>query len=182
MLKNKSSKQNKIVTFVGIEFIVFLICIFFLKDMNVLFCILQEWAKFTFYDNRQYFNDFITVSLLTLITLLDVYVYHIVTNDRMVCIILNLNRKSKKCILGMYRKGTNIQQAPVFRHLRALRKSPWKFIIWMNEIIITLHVAGFLHPAIFWYFHHSSDKSGLKVADCTAQSAGYWCPYGTLCC
>ena len=33
-----------------------------------------------------------------------------------------------------YRKGTSIQQAPVFRHLRALRKSPWKFIIWMNEL------------------------------------------------
>ena len=31
-----------------------------------------------------------------------------------------------------YRKGTSIRQAPVFRHLRALRKSPWKFIIWMN--------------------------------------------------
>ena len=27
-----------------------------------------------------------------------------------------------------------IRQAPVFRHLRALRKSPWKFIIWMNEL------------------------------------------------
>ena len=38
-----------------------------------------------------------------------------------------------------------------------------------ERIIITLHVAGFLHPAIFYYFHHSSDKSGLKVADCTAQ-------------
>ena len=33
-----------------------------------------------------------------------------------------------------YRKGTSIRQAPVFWHLRALRKSPWKFIIWMNEI------------------------------------------------
>ena len=33
-----------------------------------------------------------------------------------------------------YRKGTSIRQAPVFRHLRALRKSPWKFIIWMNEL------------------------------------------------
>ena len=34
----------------------------------------------------------------------------------------------------MYRKGTSIRQAPVFRHLRALRKSPLKFIIWMNEL------------------------------------------------
>ena len=25
-------------------------------------------------------------------------------------------------------------RAPVLRHLRALRKSPWKFIIWMNEL------------------------------------------------
>ena len=33
-----------------------------------------------------------------------------------------------------YRKGTSIRQAPVFRHLGALRKSPWKFIIWMNEL------------------------------------------------
>ena len=31
-----------------------------------------------------------------------------------------------------YRKGTSIRQAPVFRHLRALQKSPWKFIIWIN--------------------------------------------------
>ena len=34
----------------------------------------------------------------------------------------------------MYRKGTSIRQAPVFRHLRALRKSPWKFIIWINKL------------------------------------------------
>ena len=33
-----------------------------------------------------------------------------------------------------YRKSTSIRQAPVFRHLRALRKTPWKFIIWMNEL------------------------------------------------
>ena len=46
-------------------------------------------------------------------------------------------------------------------------------------IIITLHVTGFLHPAIFLYFHHSSDKlSDLKVTDCTVQSAEYWCFYG----
>ena len=29
------------------------------------------------------------------------------------------------------------------------------------------------------YFHHSSYKSGLKVTDCTVQSAEYWCSYGT---
>ena len=33
-----------------------------------------------------------------------------------------------------YRKGTSIREVTVFRHLRALRKSPWKFIIWMNEL------------------------------------------------
>ena len=33
-----------------------------------------------------------------------------------------------------YRKGTSIRQAPVFQHLRALRKSQWKIIIWMNEL------------------------------------------------
>ena len=31
-------------------------------------------------------------------------------------------------------KCTSIRQAPVFRHLRVLRKSPWKFIILMNEV------------------------------------------------
>ena len=35
-----------------------------------------------------------------------------------------------------YRKGTSIRQAPGFRHLRALRKSPWQFIIWMNELLL----------------------------------------------
>ena len=40
-----------------------------------------------------------------------------------------ISRKTRK-----YRKGTSIRQAPVFRHLRALRKNPWKFIIWMNEL------------------------------------------------
>ena len=34
----------------------------------------------------------------------------------------------------LYRKGTSIRQAPVFRHLRALQKSQWKFIISMNEL------------------------------------------------
>ena len=46
-------------------------------------------------------------------------------------------------------------------------------------IIITLHVAGFLHPAIFKYFHHNCDKSGLIVTDQTFQSAEYWYYYGT---
>ena len=56
-------------------------------------------------------------------------------------------------------------------------------VYYLDElIIITLHVAGFLHPVIFYYmyFHHCSDKSGLKVADCTVQGAEYWCSYGIL--
>ena len=55
-------------------------------------------------------------------------------------------------------------------------------VYYLDEwIVITLHVAGFLHPAILWYFHHSSDKSALKVTECTIQSAEYWCFYGTTC-
>ena len=42
--------------------------------------------------------------------------------------------RTNPMILIEYRKDTSIQQAPVFRHLRVLRKSPWKFIIWMNEL------------------------------------------------
>ena len=77
-----------------------------------------------------------------------------------------------------YRKGTSIRQVPVSWHLRSLRKSPWKFIIWMNEL--QLHCM-LLVPYIQQYcnIHHSSDKSGLKVTDCTVQSAEYWCFYGT---
>ena len=33
---------------------------------------------------------------------------------------------------------------------------------------------------MYMYFHHSSDKSGLKVTDFTFQSAEYWCSYGTF--
>ena len=53
---------------------------------------------------------------------------------------------------GWYRKGTSIRQAPVFRHLRALRKSPccW-FPASSNSLIL-----------------HSSES--LKVTDCTVQS------------
>ena len=36
-----------------------------------------------------------------------------------------------------YRKGTSIRQAPVFRHLGALRKNPWKFMNFMNELYYT---------------------------------------------
>ena len=35
---------------------------------------------------------------------------------------------------NLYHKGSSIRQAPVFRHLRALRKNPWKFINFMNEL------------------------------------------------
>ena len=47
--------------------------------------------------------------------------------------------KNKECIKSeylkykMYRKGTSIRQAPVFWHLRALWKSPWKFINYLDE-------------------------------------------------
>ena len=44
------------------------------------------------------------------------------------------NMMEISCLGSKYRKGTSIRQAPDFRHLRALRKSPWKFIIWMNEL------------------------------------------------
>ena len=41
------------------------------------------------------------------------------------------------------------------------------------------------YTACCWFptssnIHHSSDKSGLKVADCIVQSAEYWCFYGYL--
>ena len=79
-----------------------------------------------------------------------------------------------------YRKGTSIRQAPVFSASQNITEKPMEVYYLDEWIIITLHVAGFLHPAIFWYFHHSSDKSGLKVTNCTVQSAEYWCFYGTL--
>ena len=44
------------------------------------------------------------------------------------------SRNASQQFKYMYRKGTSIRQAPVFRHLGALRKSPWKFIIWMNKL------------------------------------------------
>ena len=44
------------------------------------------------------------------------------------------SEKVTRFLKTLYRKDTSIRQAPVFRHLRALRKSPWKFIIWMNEL------------------------------------------------
>ena len=48
-----------------------------------------------------------------------------------------------------YRKGTSIRQAPVFWHLRAMAEKPMEVYYLDEWIIITLHVAGFLHPAIF---------------------------------
>ena len=35
------------------------------------------------------------------------------------------------------------------------------------------------YNACCWFPTSSSDKSGLKVTDCTVQSAEYWCFYGT---
>ena len=80
----------------------------------------------------------------------------------------------------IYRKGTSIRQAPVFPAPQSITEKPMEVYYLDEWIIIILHIAGFLHPAIFQYFHHSSDKSGLKVTDCTVQSAEYWCSYGTL--
>ena len=63
----------------------------------------------------------------------NVYMYNIqVYIDLSFSKVMNLNYCLH--ILFIYRKCTSIRQAPVFRHLRALRKSPWKFIIWMNEL------------------------------------------------
>ena len=64
--------------------------------------------------------------------------------DMLVCIFLQFR-------LGYlaYRKGTSIRQAPVFQHLRALRKNPIEVYYLDELIIIILHVAGFQHPAIF---------------------------------
>ena len=46
-----------------------------------------------------------------------------------------------------------------------------------------MYVAGCLMYIQQYFYtstvHHSSDKSGLKVADCTFQSAEYQCFYGT---
>ena len=49
----------------------------------------------------------------------------------------------------LYRKGTSIRQAPVFRHLRMITEKSIEVHYLDEWIIITLHVAGFLHPAIF---------------------------------
>ena len=50
-------------------------------------------------------------------------------------------------------RATSIRQAPVLRHLRALRKSPMEVYHLDEWIIITLHVAGFLY--IQQYFNTS---------------------------
>ena len=79
----------------------------------------------------------------------------------------------------MYRKGTSIRQAPVFRHLRAFGKAHGSLLSgWMN----------YNYTACCWFPtssnililpDHSSDKSALKVTDCIVQSAEYWCSYDT---
>ena len=95
-----------------------------------------------------------------------------------ICTWFNVLKVHRKSIFYKYRKGTSIRQAPVFRHLRALQKSSWKFIIWMTWIIITLHVAGFLHPAIFKYC--APQFCQIRFESCwlhCIQSAEYWCFY-----
>ena len=48
-----------------------------------------------------------------------------------------------------YCKGTIIQQAPVFSAPQSIAENPMEVYYLDEWIIITLHVAGFLHPAIF---------------------------------
>ena len=77
-------------------------------------------------------------------------------------------------------------RAPVFdmhhyiRHLRALRKAHGSLLSgWMN----------YNYTACCWFptsiniliLPSQSNKSALKVTDCTVQSAEYWCFYGTWC-
>ena len=49
----------------------------------------------------------------------------------------------------MYRKGTSVQQAPVFLAPQSITEKPMEVYYLDEWIIITLHVGGFLHPAIF---------------------------------
>ena len=69
----------------------------------------------------------------------------------------SIDPSQAKCELGInyirYRKGTSIRQAPVFRHLRALRKSPWKCSIWMNELylhcmLLVSHIQQYFNTSI----------------------------------
>ena len=62
-------------------------------------------------------------------------------------VLLNI-AKHQNVLFYMYmnRNSTSIRQAPVFRHLRALRKRPMEVYYLDEWIIITLDVAGFLHP------------------------------------
>ena len=48
----------------------------------------------------------------------------------------------------LYRKGTSIRQAPVFRHL-SITEKPMEVYFLDEWIIITLYVTGFLHPVIY---------------------------------
>ena len=78
-----------------------------------------------------------------------------------------------------YRKGNSIRQAPVFRYLRVLLESPWKFIIWMNECYYTAccwfptssNILILLSH--FWQIRFESYWSHCS-------SAEYWCSYGTI--
>ena len=74
-----------------------------------------------------------------------------------------------------------MRQAPVFRHLRALRKSPWKFIIWMNELLLHCML---LVSYIQQYFKTSitvlTNQVWKLLIALAVQSAKYWCSYGNL--
>ena len=47
-------------------------------------------------------------------------------------------------------------------------------------MLLVSYIQQCFNTYTYMYFHHSSDKSALKVTDCTVQSAKYWCFYGTV--
>ena len=88
---------------------------------------------------------------------------HVLLNLWLSCLLFKNSGKNH-----MYRKGISIRQAPVFRQIRALGKSPSEYSLsgWMN----------YNYSACCWFPTssnililpcQSSDKSGLKVTDCT---------------
>ena len=95
-----------------------------------------------------------------------------------------VNQNTPICMFKVHgiRKGSSIHyRHQFFGTSENITEKPME-VYYLDEwiIICSLHVAGFLHPAILLYFHHSSDKSAMKVTDCTVQSAiEYWCSYGT---
>ena len=77
-----------------------------------------------------------------------------------------------------YRKGTVFDRHQ-YSAPQSITEKPMEVYYLDEWIIITLHVAGFLHQQYFNTSITVSDKSGLRVADCTVQSAEYWRFYGS---